>query len=79
MWSGYKDRYADRFDALNKAGVRCVDLHTSGHADIPALKEFVAKTTPKTVVPIHTFHPERFKDLFDNAVLHADNEVFEIE
>ena len=79
MWSGYKDRYADRFEALNKAGVRCVDLHTSGHADIPALKEFVAKTTPKTVVPIHTFHPERFKDLFDNAVLHADNEVFEIE
>lgn len=79
IWSGYKDRYADRFEALNKAGVRCVDLHTSGHADIPALKEFVAKTTPKTVVPIHTFHPERFKDLFDNAVLHADNEVFEIE
>ncbi len=79
MWSGYKDKYADRFEALNKAGVRCVDLHTSGHADIPALKEFVAKTTPKTVVPIHTFHPERFKDLFDNAVLHADNEVFEIE
>lgn len=79
MWSGYKDRYADRFEALNKASVRCVDLHTSGHADIPTLKQFVEEITPKKIVPIHTFYPERFKELFDNAVLHADNEVFEIE
>ena len=79
MWNGYKDRYADRFEALNKASVRCVDLHTSGHADIPTLKQFVEEITPKKIVPIHTFYPERFKELFDNAVLHADNEVFEIE
>ena len=78
MWNGYKDRYADRFEALEKAGVRCVDLHTSGHADIPALKGFVAKLAPKTIVPIHTFYPEQFRDLFDNAVLHADNEVFDV-
>ena len=79
MWNGYKDKYADRFEALEKAGVRCVDLHTSGHADIPTLKRFVAGIAPKTIVPIHTFYPEQFKELFANAVLHADNEVFEVE
>ena len=37
MWNGYKDKYADRFKAIEKASVRCVDIHTSGHADIPTL------------------------------------------
>lgn len=77
MWNGYKDRYANRLEAVERTGARRVDIHTSGHADIPTLKRFVAGITPKTIVPIHTFYPEQFKELFANAVLHADNEVFE--
>lgn len=79
MWNGYKDKYADRFAALQKGGIRCVDIHTSGHADIPTLKQFVEGIAPKTVVPIHTFYPEQFTELFANVVLHIDNEVFKVE
>ena len=54
------------------------DVHTSGHADIPTLKAFADAVNAKRIVPIHTFFPEKFKEMFNNAEIHSDNETFEI-
>ena len=35
-----------------------VRLHASGHAPGPKLVEFVETVHPKTLIPIHTEHPE---------------------
>jgi len=35
-----------------------VRLHASGHAPGPKLLEFVETVRPKTLIPIHTEHPE---------------------
>ncbi|OPZ76814.1 MAG: RNA-metabolising metallo-beta-lactamase [Alphaproteobacteria bacterium ADurb.Bin438] len=78
MWSGYKEKYADVIDKMKEAKAFMVDIHTSGHADIPTLKRLVDALKPKKVVPIHTFYPEEFKNLFENTEIHNDNEQFNI-
>ena len=78
MWSGYKDLYKNRLDLMKDKKVPMYDIHTSGHADIPTLQKFAKALNPKRIVPIHTFLPEKFRDMFANAELHDDNEVFEI-
>jgi len=31
-------------------------------------EEVINKLNPKIIVPIHTFHPERYKELFPNVL-----------
>lgn len=78
MWDGYKKDYQEKFDVLKSKNVYLTDIHTSGHADIPTLQKFASSVAAKRTVPIHTFFPERFCELFDNVELHPDNECFEI-
>ena len=42
--------------------------HTSGHASVPDLQRLAAALAPRRLVPIHTFHPERFPALFGPSV-----------
>jgi ribonuclease J len=49
---------------IENHGIRKVALHTSGHAFEKDLKRFVETLKPKQIVPIHTFHPEEYDDLF---------------
>ncbi len=37
--------------------------HVSGHASQQELKELITKIQPKTLIPIHTTHPELFSDI----------------
>ena len=78
MWNGYKEKYQDWLGYLKNKKVQMRDIHTSGHADIPTLKKMVDALKPKMVVPIHTFYPERFCDLFNNAVCLNDGDVFDV-
>jgi ribonuclease J len=52
--------------------------HTSGHADLDALKTFAKKLNPKKLVPIHTEHKEEFAKHFENVLILADNEAYEV-
>ncbi|HIB54556.1 MAG TPA: hypothetical protein EYO39_07090 [Nitrospirales bacterium] len=63
LWDGYKTKNKTRqfIDCMEKLGVNVKTLHTSGHADLPALQHMVDKLQPKTLFPIHTFHPEKFE------------------
>lgn len=65
MWAGYRETTAKpTIDAMTNAGVTMDNVHTSGHADIPTLRAFVQALNPSRLVPIHTFNPDKFTELF---------------
>ncbi len=78
MWDGYKELYQKRLELMQANNLRMEDIHTSGHADIPSLQKFAKAINPKRIVPVHTFFPEQFQDLFENVERYDDNETFEI-
>jgi ribonuclease J len=57
MWNGYLKDVKD-FWANN--GVKIIEVHTSGHAYIDELTEFVNAIKPKNIIPNHTFHPDKY-------------------
>jgi len=75
MWSGYLER-SNLGDTLASHGIDMVKIHTSGHAVQEDLKRLTGALNPQCVVPIHTFQPELFREMFPNAVILNDGEVF---
>lgn len=79
MWPGYFERSQSLRKLksfLQEQGVRYEYLHTSGHASLNDLKEFVRKLSPQMIIPIHSFHPRQFHDHFANVKVVADGEEF---
>ena len=75
MWSGYleKPSYTDPL----KPQLRYI--HTSGHAYVKDLQDFVAKLSPKIIIPIHTEAPEKYKSLYGSTVkVLNDGEIFNL-
>jgi ribonuclease J len=67
QWDGYlrPGGHGERLAAdLAPYGVKLESIHTSGHADVPTLRRLVAALRPAVLSPVHTFHPERFEELF---------------
>lgn len=68
MWKGYLDKDKTAFnkslyDFLEPYKIEY--MHTSGHADVEALKEVFDIVKPKVgIIPIHTEYPEKFKKMF---------------
>ena len=81
MWPGYfeKSQSLQRLKSfLFEQGIKYNYLHTSGHAKLNDLKKFVHKLSPKTIIPIHSFYPEKFSELFANVRMLADGEEINI-
>ena len=82
LWNGYKQTSAAKvISQMEAARVPMSDIHTSGHADIPTLRKLVEAIKPARLVPIHTFNPEQFNDLFGKMTMveqRGNNEVFEV-
>lgn len=81
MWPGYFERSQSLRKLksfLHEQGVRYEYLHTSGHASLNDLKVFVRKLSPQMTIPIHSFHPEQFHDLFANVKMVADGDELNI-
>jgi ribonuclease J len=81
MWPGYFERsnsLRKLKSFLLEQGVRYEYLHTSGHARLTDLKDFVGKIAPKQIIPIHSFHPEQYQDFFENVQMVDDGEEIEI-
>lgn len=68
MWKGYleDDEKLQAFWAKN--GVQITHVHTSGHAHIGDLKKFAEAFNPGTIIPIHTFSPDKFHEHFSDKV-----------
>lgn len=78
MWKGYlkKKDTKEFIHYLEKRKFSIHKIHTSGHADLIALKEMVRIIKPKYLVPIHTFMGNEYKNIFKVQTLNLkDREV----
>lgn len=76
QWEGYWDggSYEAVRDWLERHAIPKVSIHTSGHASPVDLKRFVDALAPGKVVPIHSFRPDRYPELFARVEAHPDAE-----
>ena len=76
-WEGYKiDIKTERFlDFFKSHKLEIKSLHTSGHADIQTIKDFVKDLNPKTIIPVHTETPEKYNELFGDLVTLLDDKM----
>jgi ribonuclease J len=44
-------------------------IHASGHAPTREIERIISSMKPKTLIPIHTEHPEKFRELADESNL----------
>ncbi|MBK9494130.1 MAG: MBL fold metallo-hydrolase [Xanthomonadales bacterium] len=77
-WSGY---LADPSTLLVRQWIEARQIpmhtiHTSGHASLPDLRRFAAALAPRALIPIHSFHTDRFGELFENVVRMRDGVWF---
>ncbi len=80
MWEGYWESPSNsRLKAwIERHSIEKENIHTSGHASTTDLKRFAEALKPAHIVPLHTFTPERYKDLFDNVEYLKDGEYREV-
>jgi ribonuclease J len=71
MWEGYmkKSNTKKFIDYLTGRGFSIRTIHTSGHADIEALKMIVDAIKPKSIVPIHTFSGSDYNSIFAYTIV----------
>lgn len=80
QWSGYLEEGsgAKLKHAFEERGVPLEIIHTSGHASIPDLQRLAKAIAPRALVPVHTFHGDRFASLFSNVQLRQDGEWWQL-
>jgi ribonuclease J len=80
QWEGYWDYDSNSFlrEWISKHNIPKVSIHTSGHASPSDLKRFADALKSAKIVPIHTFMPEKYFELFNNVQLHADGDFWEV-
>lgn len=80
LWPGYlqEERLQWFLEWVEKNQIPIEYCHTSGHASLKDLKRFASAIKAKTLVPIHSFEPETYTELFDNVELKDDGERWQI-
>jgi ribonuclease J len=80
QWGGYWEQDSNSYlrGWIQRHSISKVSIHTSGHASPADLKRFAEALRPAEIIPIHTFMPQRYKELFNNVQLHADGEYWEV-
>jgi ribonuclease J len=80
-WDGYLRRpeWTSLRSSIAAVGGDLVEAHTSGHIFADDIVEFVRDINPQVVVPIHTFEPDRFREIFPNVVVLSDGQALEVE
>ena len=64
---------------IKKKNMKFYQVHTSGHAEIETLKKVVKKLKTGKIIPIHTFHPDKYGGLFSWKIEQvSDGEGFEV-
>jgi ribonuclease J len=76
MWDGYLTEEIKAF--CEYKGLVIEHVHTSGHATVEDLKAFARALKPRMLIPIHTFHGNKYKELFSNVKPLDDKEMLEI-
>ena len=71
IWKGYLDKpsYLNNYKDI----ITCI--HTSGHATVQDLQEFVETIKPKAIIPIHTECKEQYARLFNAPTISLNDNV----
>lgn len=77
MWHGYLER-TDLAQFLDSNNIELLEIHTSGHAYVEDLKKLAHVLDPRFVVPIHTFHPDQYGNIYDNIVRLNDGQTYDL-
>jgi ribonuclease J len=74
LWEGYlkEESIFPFLNWLDCHRIAMSQLHTSGHASISDLQRLARAINAKTVVPIHSFEPGWFPELFDKVEIKQD-------
>jgi len=81
MWTGYLERNVSLKRMKNyfdDKGAEYHYIHSSGHARLEDLKNFVDAVKPEITIPIHTYHPELFRNFFGKVRMVEDGECVTI-
>lgn len=80
MWQGYleEDKIKRFLKFMEEKNMRMVSIHTGGHAYVDTLKKVVNELKPKTIIPVHTFNPDLYEELFPNVMRVSDRETVSI-
>ena len=63
-WEGYLESELDEYKTLKELVPKdCIFLHTSGHADIGAIKKVCETVNPEIIIPVHSEAPEVFYNM----------------
>ena len=79
-WEGYlgnKDWVRLR-EQIEQVRGDFLKAHVSGHAYVKDIISFVKSVQPRTVIPIHTFEPQTYRQHFPNTSLLEDGIPFEL-
>jgi ribonuclease J len=81
QWEGYweKKDFDEVKALLLRHNIQEHHIHTSGHAGPADLQKFAKALNPRKTVPIHSFMPEKYTDLFPNVEIHVDGERWKVE
>jgi len=73
-WAGYLKNpdWVELQRQIAEAGGDFIPAHASGHIYTNDLRDLVTALNPKAVIPIHTFEPQLFRNLFPNTILVSD-------
>ncbi|MFC2039866.1 MBL fold metallo-hydrolase [Chloroflexota bacterium] len=77
MWNGYLKK-TNLPEFLAEQNKELLEIHTSGHAILRHLKEIVETVKPKKIIPIHTFEPEKFGEMFENVIRIDDGQEIKL-
>lgn len=80
MWNGYikSARMQRLMNFVGSKNMEVIYLHTSGHADVETVKRISRACRPQLIIPVHTEYPERFKEIFNNAIIINDRQLLSI-
>ncbi|HEX4607913.1 MAG TPA: MBL fold metallo-hydrolase [Urbifossiella sp.] len=75
-WPGYLKNpdWVELRRQVDDADGDFIQAHASGHIHAPDLRQLVTALNARSVIPIHTFEPQMFRDFSPNTVLLADAE-----
>jgi len=81
LWPGYLEKESTkRLRAwLKRCGIPMYKVHTSGHAPVVDLKRLVDALAPRALVPVHSFAPDLFANLFSNVAAKTDGQWWEVK
>jgi ribonuclease J len=57
---------------MDQFGMPMCQIHVSGHATAHELKNLIKEIRPKTVIPVHTNHPELFKKFMKDVNVNVE-------